>query len=107
MADDSYIDLDSKSFSDLLKNKKDAVLVDVRTQMEYNMGHIPGSLLIDISHPTFFDEIAKLDKNKEYLLYCRSGSRSYHAGQQMVMLGFKKVYNLESGLIDWDEPLEK
>ncbi|QQS38051.1 MAG: rhodanese-like domain-containing protein [Ignavibacteriales bacterium] len=107
MTDNSYIDLDSKSFSDLLKNKKDAVLVDVRTQMEYNMGHIPGSLLIDISRPTFFDEIAKLDKDKEYLLYCRSGSRSYHAGQQMVMLGFKKVYNLESGLIDWDEPLEK
>lgn len=107
MQDNTFIDLDSTSFSDLLKKSSDGILLDIRTPMEYEQGHMPGSQILDISNPTFFSELGKLDKEKTYFLYCRSGNRSYHAGQQMMMLGFKKVYNLESGLIDWDEPLEK
>jgi rhodanese-related sulfurtransferase len=106
MEENNFTDLDSKSFSELLKKKKDGMLLDIRTPAEYKQGHIPGANILDISNPNFFTELSKLDKEKEYYLYCRSGNRSYHAGQQMLMLGFKNIYNLESGLIDWDEELE-
>jgi len=62
---------------------------------------------MNIYDPSFAEDIQLLDKNKNYYLYCRSGNRSYHAGRMMVQSGFNKVYNLSSGILDWDEPLEK
>ncbi len=99
-------DLDSRTFSEKLKNDNNGILIDVRTKMEYNSGHIPNSTLIDISSPDFMNKIDELDRDKNYYLYCRSGNRSYHAGRQMLAMGFKTVYNLESGILDWDEDLE-
>lgn len=107
MNENTLINLDSTSFSELLRNNKDGILLDIRTPMEHQQGHIPGSQILDISNPTFFSELTKLDKEKEYFLYCRSGSRSFTAGNQMLMLGFKNVNNLKAGLLDWKGPLEK
>jgi rhodanese-related sulfurtransferase len=106
MSDDSMVNLNSTEFSDKLNQDKDAVLIDVRTDNEYRKGHIPNSVLINIYEPNFAEEINKLDRNKNYYLYCRSGNRSYHAGMYMKQLGFKNVYNLEYGIIEWNEPLE-
>jgi rhodanese-related sulfurtransferase len=103
----SLIDLDAESFSKKLKEDNNAVLIDVRTPFEYQQGHIPDSVLINIANPDFPDEIQKLDKSKSYYLYCRSGSRSYHAGMFMLQMGFTNIYNLESGIISWNEPLKK
>lgn len=99
--------LDSVNFSEKMKNDPEAVLIDVRTQGEFAMGHIPNSKLIDIMSPTFFQEIEQLDKSKNYYLYCRSGNRSYHAGMAMIRMGFQNVYNLADGILDWYEPLVK
>lgn len=104
---DNIIDLSSTEFSEKLKADDNAVLLDIRTPNEYNEGHIPNSILMNIYDPAFADEIQQLDKNKNYYLYCRSGNRSYHAGRLMVKFGFNKVYNLSSGILDWNEPLEK
>jgi len=93
--------LDAKTFEKKLQEDNDAVLLDVRTPMENQMVRIPDSLLIDINSPTFVQEIEKLDKTKTYFVYCRSGNRSYHAGNYMLKNGFQKVYNLESGIIGW------
>ena len=93
--------LDSKSFENKLAEDKDAVLLDVRTPMENQMVRIPNSILIDINSPYFIQEIEKLDKNKSYYIYCRSGNRSFHAGNYMIKVGFEKVYNLEPGIIGW------
>lgn len=103
----SVINLDSDSFSEKFKNDFDAVLVDVRTMQEFDAGHIPDSKLIDIYLPTFSDKINELDKDKNYYIYCRSGNRSYHAGVFMLQQGFKTVYNLAHGILDWHEPLER
>ena len=62
-----------------LMNKENVILLDVRTPEEYKSGHIPDSKLIDIQQPGFIDSIQTLDKNKTYLLYCRSGKRSQKA----------------------------
>ncbi len=93
--------LDSKTFEKKLEEDKDAVLLDVRTPMENQMVRIPDSVLIDINSPTFSKEIEKLDKSKSYYVYCRSGNRSFHAGNYMLKNGFEKVYNLEPGIIGW------
>lgn len=101
------LNVDSITFSEKLKNDPDAVLIDVRTHNEFIAGHIPNSKLIDIMNPLFLQEIEKLDKTKNYYLYCRSGNRSYHAGMAMIRMGFNTVYNLQSGILDWYEPLEQ
>ena len=93
--------LDAESFRKKLEEDSDAVLLDVRTPMEHQMVRIPNSILIDIYNPHFTQEIEKLDKNKSYYVYCRSGNRSYHAGNFMIEAGFEKVYNLEPGIIGW------
>jgi rhodanese-related sulfurtransferase len=107
MFDNYPIELDPLEFSQKLKEDVKGILIDVRTPGEYNDGHIPSSILMNIYEPTFIDDIQKLDRNKNYYLYCRSGNRSYYAGQIMMKSGFKNVYNLSSGILDWDEPLEK
>jgi rhodanese-related sulfurtransferase len=100
-------DLDSASFAAKINNDKNAVIIDVRTQMEYNEGHLAGSLLIDISSPSFMDEIEKLDRSKSYYIYCRSGNRSWHAGNYMLKQGFPTVAHLRPGIIGWHGPIEK
>ncbi len=99
--------INSADFSEKIKNDPDAVLIDVRTQGEYISGHIPNSKLIDLMNPQFLQEIEKLDKTKNYYVYCRSGNRSYHAGLAMLRMGFQTVYNLQNGILDWYEPLDK
>ena len=94
--------LDAKTFEQKMAGDKDAVLLDVRTPMEHQMVRIPNSILIDINNPMFMEEIGKLDKSKSYYVYCRSGNRSYHAGNYMLKIGFEKVYNLEPGIIGWN-----
>lgn len=101
------MNVDSLTFSDKFKNDSNSVILDVRTKGEYAEGHIPGSKLIDIMSPTFLQEIEQLDKSKNYYVYCRSGNRSYHAGMAMLRVGFQTVYNLQSGILDWYEPLEQ
>ena len=97
----SVENLDSKTFEKKLEEDRDAVLLDVRTPMENQMVRIPDSILIDINSPSFPDEVEKLDKSKSYYVYCRSGNRSFHAGNYMLKNGFRKVYNLEPGIIGW------
>ena len=94
--------LDAENFKRKLEEDKDAVLLDVRTPMEHQMVRIPNSILIAINNPLFTQEIERLDKNKSYYVYCRSGSRSFHAGNYMLKIGFEKVYNLERGITGWD-----
>ena len=103
----SVINLDSESFSEKFKSDSQGVLLDVRTSQEFSAGHIPDSKLIDIYLPTFAEKISELDKEKNYYVYCRSGNRSYHAGVFMLQQGFKTVYNLADGILDWHEHLER
>lgn len=102
-----FENLGSTEFEDKLKNDDEGVLLDVRTEAEHYDAKIPDSILMDLMNPHFLDEIEKMDKNKSYYLYCRSGNRSYHAAREMVRLGFKKVYNLAPGIIGWEGKIER
>ena len=100
-------ELDSASFAEKINNDKNAVVIDVRTPMEYDQGHLADSLLININSPSFVSEIEKLDKTKSYYIYCRSGSRSWYAGDYMLKQGFQSVAHLAPGIIGWNGPIEK
>ncbi|HVK58033.1 MAG TPA: rhodanese-like domain-containing protein [Candidatus Kapabacteria bacterium] len=79
------------------------VVLDVRTREEYKAGHIPGSVLIDFNAGDFEQQVAKLDKDKTYLVHCAVGGRSARACKKMNLLGFKKLYNLEGGMGAWEK----
>lgn len=80
----------------------DFVILDVRTPSEFAEGHIKGANNIDYYSETFQEELNKLDKNKTYFVYCRSGNRSGQTIGIMKTLGFSKIYNLSAaGMGDW------
>ena len=81
----------------------DAILVDVRTEDEYNSGYIENSLNIDYFSNEFSVNADKLDKTIPIILYCRSGKRSSMSANKISKLGFKEIYNLEGGILEWIE----
>lgn len=95
--------VDALKFKELIETTKDAILLDVRTAGEYSRGHIAGSTAIDIADPAFVSRVNLLQKDKTILIYCLSGSRSSVAANYMSQHGFKKIYNLQRGLMDWNQ----
>ncbi|WP_426091413.1 rhodanese-like domain-containing protein [Flavobacterium sp. DSR3-2] len=82
---------------------ENAVILDVRTEDEFNEGFIANAINIDIHRgQDFVTEIEALDKNKNYYVYCRSGMRSAKACEIMNQLGFINAYNLIGGITEWD-----
>lgn len=83
-------------------HQKNIQLLDVRTQREYNSGHLKNSFLADwTDRKTFQDRIQSLDKNKPVYAYCLSGGRSNAAAIWLKQQGFKEVYNLDGGIVAW------
>ncbi len=83
------------------QNNPDFVIFDVRTPAEFGGEHIENATNIDFYSEAFRDMLNNLDKNKTYLIYCRSGGRSGSALDIMAELNFKEVYNILGGIILW------
>ena len=83
------------------KLNEDVVLIDIRTLDEFNAGHIAGAENLDFYSPQFSSNLDALDKDKTYLIYCRTSSRSSQALNMMRTLGFREVYELEGGIVSW------
>ena len=99
----SMSDLSQSEWAQALNEQQQAVVLDVRTQEEFESGYIPKAINIDIQMgPSFIDEINSLDKTKSYYVYCRSGARSSQAVQLMRELGFNNTFNLLGGILDWE-----
>jgi rhodanese-related sulfurtransferase len=95
---------------DKLRADKNAVVLDVRTKKEFEAGHIPGAMNLDINAPDFQENVAKLDKSKTYLIHCAAGVRSAKACNAMDKLSFTNLVNLDPGLNAWQKagkPIEK
>ncbi|NIK73963.1 rhodanese-related sulfurtransferase [Thermonema lapsum] len=102
-------DLPPTTFAQKLKEQPGVVL-DVRTPEEYTEGHLPNAQLLNFYDERFRQKLEQLDKNQTYYVYCRSGGRSSRAVALMRELGFKKVYNLKGGIMDWQAsqlPIER
>ena len=98
------------SQNDWLKSKDSdskSITVDVRTQEEYEEGHINKSILIDINQPNLFMEsISRLNKKNSYYVYCRTGIRSKMACSLMNQNGLN-AFNLIGGIVEWKGEIKK
>ena len=92
--------VDPSTFDKVI-SQKEVQLVDVRTPQEYAQGHIGNAKNINLFDPNFQKNLLKLDKNKPVYVYCRSGHRSGKASKILKKLGFKKVYDLKGGYLNW------
>lgn len=79
------------------------ILVDVRQAGEFASGHIKGAVNIDYYDDNFSTIFEKQfpDKNKTYILYCRSGARSMYAADMLQKLGYKNLKNMQGGILLW------
>jgi len=86
------------------------VLLDVRTPEEFAQSRIAGATLLDYRGPDFQEGLARLDRSRTYLVYCRTGNRSSYAVQTMAEMGFAHVYDLDGGIVLWQAeglPIER
>jgi rhodanese-related sulfurtransferase len=89
---------------EIIKQKSqtgDFCIIDVRTPGEFSRGAIEDAINFDIYAVDFSQKLNALDKNKIYLVYCRSGNRSKTALAMMKQLGFCCVYELDSGIVSF------
>ena len=81
----------------------DFVILDVRTPGEFRSERIDGAVLVDYNSGNFRSELRALDREKTYLVYCRTGNRSGGAVRAMKEEGFRNVYHLDGGIVNWKE----
>ena len=86
-----------------LLEKEEVQLIDVRTLEEYKEGFISNAVNIDFLASTFLENIQQLDKEKPIIVYCRSGKRSANSSKVLEEVGFKEIYDLEGGIMKWQE----
>ncbi|MBT8166696.1 MAG: rhodanese-like domain-containing protein [Acidimicrobiia bacterium] len=87
----------------------EVVLLDVRTPEEFNEVRVPGSINVDFYAADFASQLDTLSKDVPYVVYCRSGNRSSQTMDIMRDLGFTEVWDVDGGIISWNEaglPLE-
>ena len=101
-----YMNITAAQAKEIMDTQTGYIILDTRTQEEYDEGHIPGAILIP------YDEIAEkadamlTDRNQLLLVYCRSGRRSKIAAQTLVELGYTNIREF-GGIIDWPYEIEK
>jgi len=95
-----FVTISVPEFEKLRANTNNVVL-DVRTKGEFDKGHIPGAVNIDVRSADFEKQVAKLDKSKTYLVHCAAGGRSVTACNKLAPLKFEKLFNLKGGYGEW------
>ncbi|MEA4869203.1 Thiosulfate sulfurtransferase GlpE [bioreactor metagenome] len=95
-----YQKITAKQAKARMDSGDEVVILDVRTQEEYDAGHIAGAILIP--NETILDEQPSLlpDLGAEILIYCRSGNRSAQAANKLLAIGYTNVFDF-GGIIDW------
>lgn len=100
-----YVNITAEEAKEIMDSVEGYVILDVRTQEEYDNGHIPGAILIpDTEIKTKAEEVLT-DKEQLILVYCRSGRRSKQAAEALVELGYTNIKEF-GGIIDWPYEVE-
>lgn len=92
--------LPASTFAEKMKTEK-AVIIDVRTPEEFSKGHLQNARNIDWNGNDFNGALANIDKSASVFVYCLSGARSANAAASMRKQGFKMVYELDGGILQW------
>lgn len=82
-------------------------VIDVRTPAEFAQGHIPGAINMDVQGPDFAQQVARLDPQGKYALYCHSGNRSRLAQDYFTQVGVTMTVGLDGGIGAWKGDIEK
>ena len=102
----SYDQISGAEAKALMDSESGYIIIDARTQEEYDQGHIPGAILIPEYEIADRAEKELHDKNQLILVYCRSGRRSKIAAEELVKLGYTNVKEF-GGIIDWEYEIVK
>ena len=101
------IDLTNEEWRNQIQQDAPYVILDVRTDDEYNESRITGAVQANVMNPPeFMERIQQRDKNKSEYVYCKYGVRSVQAWAVLEYLGFQKIYNLVGGITEWDGEIE-
>lgn len=91
--------IDAFEAKELIASTPDLVILDVRKDGEYRSGHLPRAQ--HVPHGLMAARAPRLDPEKPYLLYCKSGARSGKAATALTKAGFRRVYKLHGGVTAW------
>ncbi len=102
----SVTTIEVSAAKDFVARHEAAVILDVRTPVEYEMSHITGAVNVNVQDESFQDMVVALDPNKTYIVHCTknpAGGRSSRALETLQSLGFKNLYSLEGGYVAWKD----
>ena len=95
-----YVNITAEQAKEIMDSQEDYIILDVRTQDEFDETHIPGAILIPYDEILEKAEGVLTDKEQLILVYCRSGRRSKLAAEDLVELGYTNIKEF-GGIIDW------
>ena len=100
-----YVNITAEEAKQIMDTEEGYIILDARTQEEYDEGHIPGAIVI--SHEEIAEKAEEVltDKDQLILVYCRSGRRSKIAAEALVELGYTNIKEF-GGIIDWPYEVE-
>ncbi len=101
-----YAVITAEEAKKIMESGEDYILLDVREQDEFEEGHIPGAVLLPYTEIDRNAETVITDKDKQILVYCRSGRRSKIAAESLAKLGYTNIKEF-GGIIDWPYEVEK
>ncbi len=94
-----YVNVDVGEARDLIAEKAELVILDVRTVSEYESGHLEGSINIPVE--VLSGRLSELNPDDELLVYCRTGNRSTTAVGILRDNGYDRVYHMDGGITAW------
>ena len=100
-----YLNITAEEAKQIMDSEEGYIILDVRTQEEYDQGHIPGAIPIPDTEINAKAEEVLTDKEQLLLVYCRSGRRSKLAAEALVELGYTNIKEF-GGIIDWPYEVE-
>lgn len=100
-----YMNITAQQAKEIMDTQEGYIILDTRTQEEYDQGHIPGAILIPYDEVLEKAEGVLKEKNQLLLVYCRSGRRSKLACEDLVKLGYTNIKEF-GGIIDWPYEVE-
>ena len=100
-----YVNITAEEAKQIMDSEEGYIILDVRTQEEYDQGHIPGAIVISHEEIEEKAEDVLTDKDQLILVYCRSGRRSKIAAEALVELGYTNIKEF-GGIIDWPYEVE-
>lgn len=100
-----YMNITAAEAKRIMDSEEGYIILDVRTQEEYDESHIPGAILIPNTEIKERAAEELVDKDQLILVYCRSGRRSKMAADMLVELGYTNIWEF-GGIIDWPYEVE-